>query len=225
MLQPRFCIVMLAAAFALAFAPSALAHKPVVVNGGPTDASTAYEVADPDVSQVGYHHAMPGQPELWFTFQASAGQQLYLQLGVPEIERYEGLRSAMVLLGPGLPDVETPFAVPAGYGGIVYDMVDTEPIVFDEEFTGTVSWQFPAQEPIVDQAGTYYLVGYLPRDEEGKFWIAVGVEEKFGLMDILTLPGVLFGVRAFHEVQPFGGILFWAMMAVFAIITFLLALR
>lgn len=211
----------IAALAALTVVPNAYAHKPVVINGGPTDAETAHQIDDVDVSQVGYHHAKPGQPELWFAFDVKPGEELFVQLGVPKLDRYEGLRPAMALIGPGLPDADVPFYVPQGYGGIVYDMAEVEPEVFHEEFTGTTSWQFPAEEPTVNVGGTYYLVGYLPGEDEGKFWMAVGVKEQFGLADILTLPQTLFQVRAFHEVQPFGGILFWAMAAVFALLTFL----
>jgi len=56
-------------------------------------------------------------------------------------------------------------------------------------------------------------VGYLPGEVEGKFWLAIGTAEQFGLSDILSLPRVLFDVRAFHEAGPAGGLLFWAMAA------------
>ena len=53
--------------------------------------------------------------------------------------------------------------------------------------------------------------------------MAVGVKEQFGLTDILNLPETLFSVRAFHEVQPFGGILFWVLVAFMGALAFLLA--
>lgn len=202
------------------FVPAGLgwAHKPIVVDGGPTTSSTAYLIADPSVSQVAYHECTPPQPELWFTFYLEANTTLYLQTGVAKIDRYASVRPAMVLLGPGLPAVEVPFTVPAGYGGIVFTTEGITPEEFHEEFTGTDSWLFPAQEPMVREAGRYYLAGYIPGGREGKFWMAIGKKEAFGFKDIVTLPKVLFEVRSFHETGPFGGLLFWAMAlaAVFA---------
>lgn len=197
----------------LAFAcGEAWAHKPVVIDGGPTDAQTAHDVPDPGVSYVGYHEATPGAPALWFTFEARQGTPLYLQPGVPRIDRFGALRPAMALLGPGLPAVEVPFAVPEGYGGQIFVTDEQDPVVFEEEFTGTTSWQFPAVELAAPVTGRYYLVGYLPGGESGKFWMAIGEEEAFGLADLFTLPQTLVQVRLFHEIFPFGGLLGWALV-------------
>lgn len=198
--------------------PLAFAHKPVVIDGGPVEMNTAYAVADEDVSMVGYHEALSSQPQLWFTFDVEGAKTLYLQAGVPKIDRYSALRPIMALVGPGLPQPAqaAPFALPEGYGAIVYDMADESPVVFDEEFTGTESWQFQAHEPAVEVAGKYYSVVYLPEGQEGKLWMAIGTAEQFGLSDILTLPAVLVKVRLFHEIFPLGGLLFWAMMMLLA---------
>lgn len=201
----------------------AQAHKPIAVDGGPTDAATAYVIDDVDISQVVYHEAKPGQPEVWLSFEIEAGTTLDLQLGVPLIERYAHLRPAMALLGPGLDEVELPFAIPEGYGAMVFTTEGQDPDGFHEEFTGTESWRFEDVSITVPVSGKYYLVAYLPSGEPGKLWMAIGVKEQFGLMDIVTLPRVLFQVRAFHEIGPFGGILFWAMAAV-AFVLFLLIL-
>ncbi len=198
----------------------AWAHKPVVVDGGPTTAATAYVIADPSVSQVGYHERTATQPELWFTFHAEAGDKLSLQAGVPKIDRYQDLRPVLALLGPGLPSIDVPFELPAGYGGILYSTLDETPVVFNEEFTGTDSWQFAAHEPVLAQSGDYYLVGFTSNAQDGKFWMVIGTKEAFGFKDILSLPSVLFKVRAFHEIGPFGGLLFWAMFLVFLALFF-----
>ncbi|MCC6142311.1 MAG: hypothetical protein IT368_00755 [Candidatus Hydrogenedentes bacterium] len=205
-------------------AQDAWGHKPVVIDGGPTGPASAYVIDDVTVSQVGYHTVTPDAPQLWFTFEAEAGQQLYFELGVPKIDRLEGLRPAMVLLGPGLPAVTLPFAVPEGLGGIVFNTAGEETEVFDEEFTGTTSWKWPAVTPTAQQSGKYYAVAWLPDADTGKLWMAVGTAESFGLGDILSLPTTLFQVRAFHEIGPFGGLLFWAMLAFLLVLVFLIRL-
>ncbi len=207
----------------VAAAGTCWAHKPVVVDGGPTTATTAYNIAEPSISQVAYHERTAEKPELWFTFHLEASTKLFIQEGIPKIARYAALRPAMALLGPGLPAVEVPFAVPQGYGGIVFATEDETPEEFYEQFTGTDSWLFAAHEPVVAQTGQYFLVGYIPSGQDGKFWMTIGRKEQFGFKDILTLPKVLFEVRAFHETSPFGGILFWAMAVILLLIAFFFA--
>ena len=193
----------------IAISGLAYAHKPFVINGGATDVDTAYEIEDIAISQVGYHKSNPSKPELWCTFEAEAGEILYAQLGLPKIKEFKEERPAMVLLGPGLPAIDVPFDVPDGYGGYLFTSEGETPVLYDEEFTGTFSWQFPEIEQSIPVTGRYYLVGYNPSGENCKFWMALGRAEVFGIEDILTLPNVLFKVRAFHEVGPVGGILFW----------------
>ena len=202
---------------------NAQAHKPVVINGGPTNFETAHAVPDPEVSYVGYHERTPEAPELWFTFEAEEGTSLYMQPGVPKIDRYEMLRPAMVLLGPGMPEVDVPFTIPAGYGGKVVTSENQDPFVFEEEFTGTTSWQFPPTRLDAPETGRYYLVGYIPSGENGKFWIALGEEEVFGIGDIVSLPKTLIQVRLFHEVFPVGGILGWALLLILLAVSGLVA--
>ena len=63
-----------------------------------------------------YHEVTAESPLLWLTFDLNEGQSLYFQLGVPVIERLKDYRPALVLVGPGLPQVDLPFAVPDGLG-------------------------------------------------------------------------------------------------------------
>lgn len=209
---------------AVACMPLAWAHKPVTIDAGRTDAGNAFSIDDIAVSQVGYINCTPDKPELWFTFTAQAGGVLKAQLGVPKIERFAGLRPEMVVLGPGLPTVEVPFAIPEGYGGVIFSMAAETPTEFDEEFTGTPSWQFDEISYAIPADGRYYLVGYLPNGEAGKFWMALGTDEAFGIADILSLPVVLIQVRLFHEMFPIGGLLSWVLLGLLGAVAGLIAL-
>jgi len=194
---------------------TAWAHNPIVIDGGPTDVTTAYRIADISVSRVAYHHAKPGQPFLWLTFDGKAGQLLEFQMGVPKIDRYADVRPATALLGPGLPaPPEFPFTVPTGMGAVVFTTEGQEPTVFNEEFTGTVDWMFKEESFTLPQDGKYYMVSYLPSSEEGKFWIAPGKKEAFGLWDFIRMPVIIIEARNFHEIFPWGGILGWAYLGI-----------
>jgi hypothetical protein len=194
---------------------TAWAHNPIVIDGGPTDAATAYKVEDISASRVAYHHAKPGQSFLWLTFDGKAGQKLELQMGVPQIDRYASVRPATAVLGPGLPPPpELPFPVPEGMGAVVHATDSQEPTVFNEEFTGTVDWQFREESVTLPQDGKYYMVSYLPSGDEGKFWVALGKAEVFGLWDLIRMPVIIVEARNFHEIFAWGGILGWSYLAI-----------
>lgn len=200
-------------------ATEAAAHKPVVV-GNPRASSIdqPYDLDDVAISQVAYHEVTASAPAIWFRFSGTAGQEVLIQGGVPRIARLADLRPIVALVGPGLPAADMPFALPPGLGALVFDSADEpDPTVFNEPFTGTVSWQFTAHTPTLSADGVYYAVGYLPPGETGKIWLTVGTIESFGLADILTLPAVLVRVRLFHEVFPLGGLIFWALLAMLAL--------
>ena len=207
-------------ALVLCASSGAWAHSYITNEGYHTTANSAIAIGDIDLSQVVYHTVTPDTTTLWLRFEATAGKVAKIQLGVPLIEGLEDYRPAFALLGPGMPAIEElPFDVPEGYGGMAYTTDDVvEPTTFDEEFTGTWSWTFDMQEISLPADGTYYIVGYVPAGNLGKFWIAPGTVEKFGVKDIFSLPSVIYNVRIFHQVFPFGGILSWALALVLLII-------
>jgi len=203
----RTFVVCLVAVLGVAF--PAAAHKPIVIDGGPTSLEDALETESVDISQVAYHRRTAGNPEIWLTFEVTANTPLYLQMGVPKLGRLEDYRPAMALVGPGLPQVQLPFEIPEGYGAYVFPTDGEEPNEFYEPFTGTTSWQFPYKNLTLETAGRYYVAGYAPQGDDGKFWIAIGKRESFSFLDIVSLPVITVKVRLFHEVFPIGGIAMW----------------
>ncbi|MFO7975562.1 MAG: hypothetical protein R6V12_13105 [Candidatus Hydrogenedentota bacterium] len=181
-------------------APLAWAHQLVPDDGTHIDASLALEVEDVSISQVIYHTVAEEGEALWVTFSAEAGEDVYLQLGVPVIEGLEDYRPALLLLGPGLPDIETPPGVPESMGGVLLEP-EGQPEEFYERFTGTASWILLEEDTTVPQSGQFYVVAYHPESETGKLWVSWGREEVFGLRDLVTYADVLQVVRTFHEVD------------------------
>jgi hypothetical protein len=178
----------------------ASAHLPILADGTAVDAEHALVISDIDLSQVVYHEAKTPVQALWFAFDAVARQELYFNPGVPAIERLKDYRPAFALVGPGLPGATLPFDIPAGSGAEVYPTSDiANPEFFYEPFSGTDSWILFEKTVTLPQSGRYYLVGYVPSGQPGKFWIAIGKREEFGLDDVAKLTQNLPRVRAFHE--------------------------
>jgi hypothetical protein len=182
-------------------ASAALGHVPVFSDGSADSPEAAIAVEDVTVSRVVYHEVTDGAKQLWVTFEGQSGVQVPLQLGVPVIDRLSEFRPALAVLGPGLPPVDLPFAIPPGLGGQIIQAEPGEQLeVFEEHFTGTDSWIVGELDLTLPQDGTYYLVAYVPSGATGKLWAAMGDREVFGPDDIASLPDTINRVRAFHEV-------------------------
>lgn len=187
----------------LLFVEMTLAHIPILSdedNG--TGPENAVFIDDASISHAVYHEVTTEMPQLWITYDLEAGQEIYVQFGIPVLDRLTDFRPALVVLGPGLPQIDLPFETPDGLGGILFttDGID-EPEFFYEPFTATESWIFGELVDTALETGRYFLVAYVPSGESGKFWAAPGRREIFEPQDIAALPTLVPQVRAFHEVS------------------------
>jgi len=185
---------------------SAQAHIPIFsgTDSGDTPENAVF-IDDASISHAVYHEITEDTRQLWVTFDLSADQEIYVQLGVPVLERLAEFRPTVVVLGPGFPDVDLPFEIPSGLGGILFttDEID-EPEFFHEHFTGTDSWIFGELEDVAPESGRYYIVAFVPTGETGKLWVAVGRREVFESRDIATLGELVPLVSEFHETTAAG---------------------
>ncbi|MBN2380354.1 hypothetical protein JXM67_11200 [candidate division WOR-3 bacterium] len=178
----------------------AVAHKPLSNPPGTSDFSGAIEIEEPDVSYVVYHEVTEERPRVWLRLEAEAGYNLYVSLGVPVIDRLTDYHPAVAVIGPGLPDKEFDFQIPHDMGAVVFTTDDIdEPRFFHEPFTGTDSWIYVEEWLTLPETGTYYVVAYHPENTPGKLWVAPGTKERWGIIDIFTLPSIIKPVRKFHE--------------------------
>lgn len=218
---------LLVAAFLL-LSPAALAHKPIAINDAPTSAANPIVLEDPEISQVVYHDTSAGADQVWLRLDGQQNQPLSYQVGMPVIERFRNARPAVALIGPGLPapEVELPFAIPAGMGVMVHDTVGLPiPTPFDEFFTGTQDWMFPLQETTFPGSGSFYLVGYFPRGEQGKLVVVVGEREDFNAGEIFGLFNIIRPIREFHEIGGLGGgLIVGPILLVFSLIAVIFSL-
>lgn len=195
-------------AFAIASASPASAHKPSFSNGQYGSPDRAYPVQNIDHSIVVYHEITCNDRQLWLRFSAAEpGKGLFVQLGVPKIDRLERYRPTLAVVAPGLPPPQgqLPFAIPAGMGVEVLNAEMAR--VFSEPFTGTDSWVVVERTLSLPSAGSGYVVAWDPEARPGKLWVAVGEKETFGLADLFRFAGWRASARDFHELggAPAGG--------------------
>lgn len=185
----------------LALTLIAQAHKPTF-SGDFDGPDTAFAVEDPEISIVVYQEITCDTDQLWFAFDGTAGFPLYIQLGVPVVDRLADYRPSVALLAPGLdaPSEPLPFAVPDGLGAVVFhsDTVDV-PDDFHEPFTNTWSWVVVEETVVLPEDGTGYLVAWDPEGWTGKLWLATGTIEDFSDVEFTEFLYWSEAVNDFHE--------------------------
>lgn len=180
----------------------ALAHRPIFTEDKATAPETAIPIKDPQVSQVVYREITKDSPQIWLSFDVPKEFKLFVQIGVPAIDRLKDFRPAMAVVGPGLPDNPHPFALPKDTGAKILLTKEVEkPRFFHEHFTNTDSWILRGETVVLPKAGRYYLVGYSPENQLGKLWLSLGKKESFSLEDFKDFPTWTKKIQAFHEVR------------------------
>jgi len=177
----------------------AFAHRPTFGDPHPSP-QTAFVVTDPAISIVVYQTISCDGEQLWLRLDGKAGQEVYLQLGVPQIERLAGARPAIALFAPGFPAVDLPFAAPMNLGGQVWYGADLEePATFYEPFTQTSSWVWAEQRVTLPEDGVAYIAAWNPDRITGKLWVAVGEVEDFAGVGVEEFVSWDKDVNNFHE--------------------------
>jgi hypothetical protein len=177
------------------------AHKPSYANDH-NNPDLAFEVDDADISIVLYAEMTCTEDTLWMEVQTEERDEIWVELGVPELERLSDYRPSLAIVGEGLPEAELPFTVPDGMGATVIDTSDvTTPSDFYEPFTDTNSWILFSGWVDVPTDSTVYLVAWNPEEFTGKLWVAVGKVEDFSDVTVDDFTYWKERTSAFHEVD------------------------
>jgi hypothetical protein len=175
------------------------AHKPIFTEEKGISSETAVKINKPQVSQVIYRELTDDIQQLWLAVDAKKDFELFVQIGILVIDRQNYFRPAFVVLGPELPKVYVPFAIPEEIGGKIFNTGSVKPKFFHEHFTKTDSWILRGETIKLPSDGRYYVVAYSPCKLEGKFWLSVGSKENFTIFDWLSFGGWKKKIRKFHE--------------------------
>ena len=172
-------------------------HKP---SFGPySSGEEAFVVEDMDISIVLYQKMTCDDDQLWLQYDGLAGDELFVQLGVPVIDRLESYRPLLGVFGPGIEDTaDVEFGIPGDHGGQVFEPLD-EPLPFYEPFTQTESWIYVEETLILEQDGTGWIVAWHPERKTGKLWVAVGTVEDFSDVGIDDFTSWSAYLNDFHE--------------------------
>lgn len=184
----------------------AQAHRPIFSDRVATDPNTAVLISQPAISQVIYREITNDAEQVWLAFDANEGFELFIQIGVPVLDRLKEFRPAMLVVGPGLSEEDIPFELPQGVGAKCFPTHSVKkPRFFKEHFTGTDSWILRSDTVKIPKSGRYYVVAHVPSGEKGKLWLSVGKKESFGLAEWAQFGEWKKKIRKFHEITETGG--------------------
>jgi len=195
-------LAVISSVFIIILCSAAEAHRPIFSDKAATDPNSAILISEPAISQVIYREITNDAEQVWLAFDANEGFGLFIQIGVPVLDRLKEFRPAMLVVGPGLPEDDLPFRLPEGTGAKVFptDTIE-EPRFFHEHFTGTDSWILRTETVVLPKSGRYYAVAYVPSGKYGKLWLSIGRKESFGLTEWAKFGEWKKKIRAFHEVS------------------------
>ena len=178
------------------------AHRPVFTEDAATNSATAIRLTEPHISQVVFREIWEKSPEIWLSFEVPEGFELYIQIGVPVIDRLKKFRPTMVVIGPGLDRETVPFEIPKATGNKVFTTSEvSKPRFFNEHFTGTQSWILRTETVPLPKPGRYYVVAFSPDKQTGKLWLSIGKKESFKAEHWKQFPTWRKLIRKFHEVK------------------------
>lgn len=202
-------------------------------------------IPDIGVSRAAYRELKDGSQIDMYEFTAKMGQEIYVQMTVPVLERLRGFTPAFMIawVGPPAGAAAAETAMPPTWAEGVFEKgrliavehrvldalrshgegeseAEIEPsgpgsfegaialaydgsadVVFDEPVTGTQYWTRQTGTWKAPADGTYRIAVYSPGGRAGKYVLAPGRREAFGIGDIFSLPAVRWEVRTFME-QP-----------------------
>lgn len=186
------------------FSSEADAHKPSYANDHST-METAFEVDDPEISIALYAEMTCTAETLWMHLRTDDVSEVWVELGLPQIDRLEDYRPSLAILAAGLPQEDNedlPFDVPEGMGSMVIDTDDVDtPIDFYEPFTQTESWILFQDWLVLPEDTDVYIVAFNPEEYTGKLWVAVGLIEDFSDVEVSDFAEWFEKTQAFHEVD------------------------
>jgi hypothetical protein len=173
--------VVLVSSLATAAITPALAHRPYfeeqdIVAGAP------WEIDDPTISTALYATLESASDVDYFAFEAQQGDSILLALTIPQIEGQEEFAPALVLLGPGLPEVDLPagISVPAGAGALVIEPPPGPAPTFYEPFSRTSYWERQEQRVTMPVSGQFAVAVWHPDGKVGRYTFVIGDKERLG---------------------------------------------
>ncbi len=191
----------------LSFKSNALAHVPLDTSVPATKEKPIF-VEDHQISWAAYNQLETAGDVDFYSFKAEQGEEIYFSMVIPVIDRYKNFRPDLALIGPSLENdyagyddnyINSSLKLESDENIIIVRDDQDNPDTFFEPFTRTSYWrrqQYSTQAPA---AGTYFLAVFSEKEDQGKYTLAIGRKEVWGLKDLIRMPKILWDTRMFVE--------------------------
>jgi hypothetical protein len=175
----------------------ASAHRPMFPKSN-NSFSRAYVIEDYNLSIAIYDKLTKGKVD-YYAIDGKEGTTLFCQMLLPKNRYDESFTPAIAIIGPGLSSNNTklPMDIPSDIGYVVKEFSKTKS--FFEPFTQTsyiMGEEFRVQLPT---SARYYIVVYNNQPYGGRYALAVGEKEEWGLREIAKFPVYWFRVRFWYN--------------------------
>ncbi len=159
----------------------ALAHRPYFEEEdmGP---GTPWFIEDPTISTALYATLESAEDVDYFTFEGKRGEEILLELTIPQIEGQDEFSPSMALMGPGLAMGELPEQVvkPDGSGALLIAPPPGPAPTFFEPFSRTSYWERQEQRVTLPSDGSYVVAVWHADGQVGRYTFVIGDKERPG---------------------------------------------
>ncbi|MBZ4663220.1 MAG: hypothetical protein JG776_922 [Caloramator sp.] len=174
------------------------AHRPIFEKKD-TTINSPITIDDHTISYAIYASLDDKNDVDFYEFEAKEGENFYIEMLVPKIKKNVGFEPNFAILSKQFSvKHEVPFTVPNGYGviNVVYPKGYNNE--FYEKFTQTNYIKAQSISGIINKSGKYIIAVY-STTKGGKYTLAIGKKENFGIKDIFTFPYIYFKVKYFFS--------------------------
>ncbi|MFW6304813.1 MAG: hypothetical protein ACOC1V_03445 [Candidatus Saliniplasma sp.] len=184
-------IVLIIVAVLLLSINTVYAHVPIVTDGNDSLEDAAH-VHDPTKSWAIYSE-LPHKTIHYYEMEFQEGDKLRAVLYLPDRSDFV---PDLVIMGPGMDgdgELNERVEVPEDYGYII-EKGDLDEAEY-EPFTPASYYYIAEYDWEVDVEGTYYIAVYDVDGEHGNYGLAVGAEERYGILEWINVPLDIVKIR------------------------------
>jgi len=202
-----FSIVFIIIIIILSLKTTALAHIPLDTSA-PASKEEPIFVEDHQISWAAYNQLEKAGDVDYYQFKVEQGEVIYFSMVIPVIDRFKDFKPDLALIGPALennyagfdPDyINSILKLDSDENIIIVRDYQENPEIFFEPFTRTSYWRRQRFSTAAPAAGTYYLAVFSAEQEQGKYTLAIGRREVWGLKDLIRMPKIWWDTRIFVE--------------------------
>ena len=159
----------------------ALAHRPYFEEQD-IESDAPWSVDDPTISTALYATLESADDVDYYTFDGKRGQEILLELTIPQIEGQDEFAPSMALMGPGLSAGDLPGRViqPEETGSLLIPPPPGAAPTFFEPFSRTSYWERQEQRITLPSDGRYVVAVWHPDGQVGRYTFVIGDKERLG---------------------------------------------